>query len=127
MKTCILFVLSLILLSYGCAGREGNPVPIYRQGDENLSCEELQAEILQLQSEMENLLPATKKETGNMICSLTLPTAVFMDLKQGEKMEYEAMQRRHNRLLKFAAKKECFGKDDMTFRLDQPLNSGDLK
>lgn len=114
MKIYFLFILPLALLSCGCAGREGNPVPIYQQGDENLSCEELQVEIVQLQANMEKILPVTNKETSNMIYSLTLP--VFMDLKQGEKMEYDAMRRRHNRLLKFAEKKECIGKDNFQIK-----------
>lgn len=107
MQKYLLFALFLMMLFAGCGGREGNPVPVYKPGDEKLSCGQLQAEIMQLQADMNKLLPNADKEGTNILCALTLPTAFFMDLKQGEKMEYDAMRRRNNRLILFFEKKGC--------------------
>jgi len=56
-----------------------NPIPVYLPGDENRSCMGLKAEIAQLQVDMQRIL----------------------------KIEFDAMRQRHNRLLVYAAEKNC--------------------
>ncbi|MCK4912972.1 MAG: hypothetical protein KAI59_02455 [Planctomycetes bacterium] len=108
-------VISLILVSAisfaGCAGREANPIPIYMPGDENRSCEGLKIEVAQLQADMRRILPKTDKGVTNALwaaggCFLIVPF-FFMDLKDAEKIEFDAMRQRHNRLLVYAAEKNC--------------------
>jgi len=95
----------------GCAGRKANPIAIYLPGDENRSCDELKMEITQLQSDMQQLLPKTNKGLTNTLWATAgvfyIAPFFFMDLKDAEKTEYDAMRRRHNRLLILAAKKNC--------------------
>ena len=95
----------------GCAGREANPIPIYMPGDENRSCPALKAEVAQLQVDMARLLPKTDKGLTNALWAaggvfLIVPF-FFMDLKGSEKIEFDAMRQRHNRLLVYAAEKGC--------------------
>ena len=101
----LILVLPLIIFA-GCGGRESHPVSTYMPGDENLSCTELKAEIMQLRTDMMRLLPKTDKAFTNSVLSTSLITIFFMDMKQGEKTEFDAMRRRHNRLLLFAEKGE---------------------
>jgi len=96
----------------GCAGRQANPMPVYLPGDENRSCEGLKAEIAQLQVDMARILPKTDKGLTNALWAgagvFTLGIGfIFMDLKDAEKIEFDAMRQRHNRLLIYAAEKDC--------------------
>jgi len=111
MRKCICFMLVPYVLFAGCAGREANPIPVYLPGDENLSCTALKTEIAQLQVDMQKLLPKTDKgltntlwAAGGVVCIVPF---FFMDLKDAEKIEFDAMRRRHNRLLVYAAEKGC--------------------
>jgi len=99
------------LVLIGCAGRAANPIPIYLLGDENRSCEGLKTEIAQLQADMARILPKTDKGLTNALWAAGGVVAIvpffFMDLKDAEKVEFEAMRQRHNRLLIYAAEKGC--------------------
>jgi len=111
MRKCICSVLALFVLIAGCAGREANPMPVYLPGDENRSCKGLKAEIAQLQVDMARLLPKTNKGLTNALwaaggCLVIVPF-FFMDLKGSEKIEFDAMRQRHNRLLVYSAEKGC--------------------
>jgi len=111
MKKPISLVLVFAILSAGCAGREANPIPAYLPGDNTRSCPALAAEVAQLQADMARLLPKTNKGVTNALWAtggvfLIVPF-FFMDLKDAEKIEFEAMRTRHNRLLVYAAEKNC--------------------
>ena len=106
---CVLLVYCFIFA--GCAGRKANPVPLYLPGDENLDCTLLKGEIFQLQADMEEILPHTSKavqNTASVIGGLFfIVPFFFMDLSNADKVEFEAMRKRHNRLLTFAEAKGC--------------------
>ena len=106
---CLSLVVSMFLT--GCAGREANPIPVYLPGDNERSCEVLVAEIAQLQADMQRILPKTNKGVTNTLWAtagvfLIVPF-FFMDLKGAEKIEFDAMRARHNRLLLICADKGC--------------------
>jgi len=104
-------MLAVSVFYTGCAGRQANPIPSYLPGNENRSCRALQAEIAQLESDMQRILPETNKFGYNALCVaggiLVIVPFFFMDLKDADKIEWEAMRVRHNRLLVYAAEKEC--------------------
>ncbi len=111
MKKFICLVLAVSVFIAGCAGREANPIPAYLPGDDTRSCQALKAEIAQLQADMNRLLPKTSKGVSNALWAtagvfLIVPF-FFMDLKGAEKIEFDAMRARHNRLLIIAADREC--------------------
>ena len=114
MKNGMCLLLSVLIFLAGCAGREANPIPVYLPGDNERSCNVLVAEIAQLQADMQRLLPKTNKGVTNTLWAtagvfLIVPF-FFMDLKDAEKIEFDAMRTRHNRLLLICADKGC----DMT-------------
>ena len=114
MKKQICVLMACCIFITGCAGRDANPIAVYMPGDENRSCMLLKAEIAQLQEDMQQLLPKTSKGASNTLWAtagvfLIVPF-FFMDFKGAEKIEFDAMRNRHNRLLVYAADKGC----DMT-------------
>lgn len=106
---CILLCVSIFMIS--CAGREANPIAIYLPGDENRSCTALKAEIAQLQIDMARLRPKTNKGLTNALWATAgvffIIPFFFMDFKDAEKIEFDAMKQRYNRLLVYAAEKDC--------------------
>jgi len=111
MRKVISLILVVSIFLVGCAGREANPIPAYLPGDNERSCEVLVAEIAQLQADMQRLLPKTNKGVTNTLWAtagvfLIVPF-FFMDLKDAEKIEFDAMRTRHNRLLLICADKGC--------------------
>ncbi len=111
MKKPICLLLSLTILFVGCAGRTANPIPAFLPGDNKRSCNVLEAEMAQLQADMQRLLPKTNKGVTNALWAtagvfLIVPF-FFIDLKGAEKIEFEAMRVRHNRLLLISADKGC--------------------
>ena len=98
--TCLLIV--GILLLPACAGRQANPIPAYLPGDENRSCKALQAEIAHLDADMTRLFPETDKFLWNATMVATgiylIVPLFFMDLKDAEKVEWDAMRVRRCRM-----------------------------
>lgn len=111
MREVISLVLACCIFLAGCAGREANPIPVYLPGDEDLSCSALKSEVAQLQVDMQRILPKTDKGLSNALWATAgvffIVPFFFMDLKDAEKIEFEAMRQRHNRLLVYAAQKNC--------------------
>jgi len=111
LKKQIVWVLVYVIFWAGCAGREANPIPVYLPGDENRSCPGLKSEVAQLQADMARILPKTDKGLTNALWAiggvLVIVPFFFMDLKDAEKIEFDAMRQRHNRLLVYAAEKGC--------------------
>jgi hypothetical protein len=111
MRKALCAVLCFAVLFAGCAGREPKPILVSRPGDEKLGCPELKAEVVQLQKNMAALLPKINKFGTNALWAtagvyLIFPF-FFMDLKDAEKKEFEAMRLRHNRLAGFLKAKNC--------------------
>jgi len=120
---CLSLVVSIFLI--GCAGREANPVAMYIPGDENRNCKALVVEMSQIQQEMDVLRPKTNKFVTNAVWAtagyfLIFPF-FFMDLKEAEKIEYDAYARRYNRLLILATEKNC---DTLTLPTEPELTVG---
>jgi len=111
MQKVLCVFLSFVIILSGCAGREANPTPIYLPGDENRSCQGYMAEIAQLEADMDRILPDTSKFGQNTLCVaggiLFIVPFFFMDLKNADKIEWEALRKRRNRLLVYAAERGC--------------------
>jgi len=105
MKKNIISAISLFLIFAGCAGRESNPVPAYYPGDEKRSCMSLQAEMAQIQNNIQRLSPYENKFWTNTFWFLFFTP--LMDLKDAEKIEIEAYRQRYNRLMLIATEKNC--------------------
>lgn len=108
-KRC--FIVALLLISVGCAGHQGNPIMSHQFGDWERSCRALEAELNNLDHGMRTLFQKTDKTGKNIglgVAGLFLIVpAFFMDFKNGERVEYEAMRERYNYLLIIAAEKDC--------------------
>lgn len=106
-----IFAIASILIVTGCGGRTANPVMIAQYGDQNKSCEALQFEMMNVQGEIQRLLPKTDKTGKNVALGVAgwflLVPWFFMDFKNAEQTEYEAYRQRYNHLASLAMSKNC--------------------
>lgn len=132
-SVCLLLIVSVLFA--GCAGRDPNPVPIYIPGDENRSCDSLRQEVNNLHQDMNVLAPDVNKADTNTLWFIAgvffLVPFFFMDLKDAEKTEYQAMAKRIDRLEMYMAENcgeesvaiESSPKDDSKNQVDEPIDA----
>ena len=101
----------LIALLGGCGGKAPNPVVSYQPGDERRSCEGLKSEIATNEAEIATLVPYEDATGKNIALGVTgiflIVPLFFMDFKEGEAIEVQALRRRNQWLREVAANKDC--------------------
>ncbi|MBE9109295.1 hypothetical protein IQ273_07690 [Nodosilinea sp. LEGE 07298] len=112
MKTYVSHLLIISLLSVSaCGGRTPTPVMSAQYGDKQKSCDVLEHEIANVESEMQRILPKTDKTNKNVLLCVTgwffIVPWFFMDFKNAEQTEYEALRQRYSNLTSLAVSKEC--------------------
>lgn len=109
MKTIAVTFAAVMLV--GCAGRAANPVMVQQYGDNAKSCQGLEFEMAQIESEVQRLVPDTKKAGKNVALGvagvLFLVPLFFMDFSQAEQIEVNAYRQRYNHLAILAIDKGC--------------------
>ena len=94
-----------------CGGRTPNPVMTTQYGDQSKSCKALKFEMINIQGEIQRLLPKTEKTGKNVALGVAgwflLVPWFFMDFKNAEATEYEAYRQRYNHLSTLAVSKNC--------------------
>ncbi|MHC4075798.1 MAG: hypothetical protein ACYSRZ_05225 [Planctomycetota bacterium] len=126
MKDLLFLLLCTLVLTAGCAGRAANPTPVYLPGDEDLSCTALKLEIAHLEVDMRRLLSKSDKGLIDALGAAagTCIAIIPVGLKDAENVEFDAMRRRHNRLLVYAVEKDC---DMMGVKTEKILPPEDAK
>lgn len=109
---CVLLIGTIFIAGTGCAGSDPNPIAVYLPGDENKSCSALKAEIANIDKQVTRKKAQKKKQEGENILWfvtgwLLIVPWFFMDLKENEKPEINALQQRKDALLVIAAEKDC--------------------
>jgi len=112
MKAKLFIFMIIVLLIGGCAGSDPNLIAIYQPGDKEKSCSVLKAEIANIDKQIIlRQSQKNQKNTKNVICGVTGFLVIipwfFMDLKESEKAEINALQQRKDALFLIAAEKDC--------------------
>jgi hypothetical protein len=103
--------ISGMALVSACGGKSANPVSQYQPGDEGRSCQGLKTEISNNEAEIARLLPyedATGKNVALGVAgAFFIVPWFFMDFKEGEATELQALRRRNQWLREVASTKDC--------------------
>ena len=97
----------------GCGGRAANPIATKEVGDRDLDCDEIEAEMSDLDAQARRLLGEQENKTGKNVALgvaglfFLWPIWFFADLSTAEKQEAQAMQDRGRHLQRIARKKDC--------------------
>lgn len=103
MCTICLIAISLIA---GCAGRDAHPTKVHQRGDQSLSCNSIASEISNNRFLItEKLAHDRSKLWSNVWWFIWFPP--LMDVKEAEKTEAEALQRRNDYLQTIFRDKNC--------------------
>ncbi len=99
------------MLLSACGGREAHPVAYRQPGDDRISCSEILAEIDANKATIAELKPRADTTTKNIALGVVGALVVFplfwMDFKDGEGKEIEALVRRNQWLHEIAAGNGC--------------------
>ena len=107
------FMLAVVLVCAGCAGRKPNPVQQYQYGDNQKSCEHLQCEISDLQGQLTCKIGECDSTQGKNVALgvtgaiLFWPALFFMDLSDADQIELDALRNRYNALVRICQDKNC--------------------
>ena len=100
-----------VLTLAGCGGKAPNPVSQYQPGDEDRSCVGLKSEIAANEAEIARLAPGEDAMGKNVALGVAgafvLVPWFFMDFKDGEGVEIQALRRRNQWLREIAYEKDC--------------------
>lgn len=103
--------LCLISLLAACGGRTPSPVMISQYGDQQKSCKALEFEMTNIQGDIQRIMPDRDKTGQNVALGVAgaffLVPWFFMDFKNAEATEYEALRQRYNHLGSVAIDKRC--------------------
>ena len=107
----LLLVPLLSTILTGCAGKIAEPVKVIQLNDRELSCAQILSQMNQLDQEGRVLARKADKTGKNAALAVAgqmlLVPYLFMDLKEGEKVELNAVRARYMHLVKLYEKKEC--------------------
>ncbi len=109
------FLLVILLLSTGCAGRHPNPIQIVQSSDEKKSCKEIALELKTISEEIWERYPEIKDtENYNLgvgvvgsLFPIFIPFSIFSDIKKADAVELNALQKRNNHLVKTERQNGC--------------------
>jgi hypothetical protein len=112
MRKAIAFTLCSMVL-VGCAGRTAAPVAQYQYGDQHKPCEHLKVEMSELQNDIAlKSKKADNTQGANVALAVTgailfWPALFFMDLSEADRIELEALRKRHNALVRLCVDRDC--------------------
>ena len=100
----------------GCGGRAANPIAVAHPGDKDMSCDEIEAEMYDMDARARQLMGEESRKTGKNVALgvaglFFLVPLFFMDLSDAERHEAQAMQDRGRHLLRLYNKKDCDDED----------------
>ena len=108
-KPLLVGILSLSLIA--CAGKSAKPVASYKVGDDQMTCNELKAEMAHIDTRVSELIPESEKTGKNVALGVAgwflIVPWFFMDFSDAEKVEIQAYQERYLALEKTYSKKSC--------------------
>jgi len=100
-----------VLALAGCGGKAPNPVSQYQPGDEQRTCVGLKSEIAANEAEIAKLAPGEDATGKNVALGVAGAFVIvpwfFMDFKDGEAVEIQALKRRNQWLREIAYEKDC--------------------
>jgi len=111
MKKLLNITLCFSVSLMGCAGRKPNPIESHMPGDTKLTCQAIYVETRQIERKMDRLEPKINKFATNTLWGIAGVFLIFpfffMDVKDAEKIEYQAYQERLDRLEVLAIERKC--------------------
>ncbi len=108
----VAIMLPITLLLTACGGRDADPVASRQHGDDNLTCEQIQNELVEIQADIDALIgEKSDARSENIAWGIAglffFPLWLGLDLTETEQVEMRAAEKRGRVLERIARKKNC--------------------
>jgi len=112
----VLIAIAMLGFVVGCAGRTANPVPVKQYGDNELSCQQIEEEMIAIDAKVRALVPEVDKKTPTNVAlgvtgAIFLVPLFFMDFSGAEQAEIDAYRARFEFLQSLERRKKCYVDD----------------
>lgn len=104
--------IAALALVTGCAGRTANPVAVKQYGDNELSCQEIEEEMISIDQKVRALVPEVDQKTPTNVAlgvtgAIFIVPLFFMDFSGAEQAEINAYRERFEFLASLERRKNC--------------------
>ena len=112
LKPIIALIVVVLFVAQGCAGRSAHPVTVAQSGDTKKSCKVLRKETQQILKKIHKMVPYIKKKDKKKVLKMVTGALIiipwfFVDMKDAEKVEANALRERYNYLADLADGLNC--------------------
>ena len=102
----------MTLLLAACGGRDADPVASRQIGDKDLTCEEIEIELIDIQGDIDVLIgEKSDSRSENVAWGIAglffFPLWLGLDLTETEQIEMRAFEKRGRELERLARRKNC--------------------
>ena len=112
LKPIIAAIVVVLFIAQGCAGRSAHPVTVAQSGDAKKTCKALRKETNQILRRIHKMVPYIKKKDKKTILKMVTGALIvipwfFVDMKDAEKVEANALRERYNYLSTLVGERNC--------------------
>ena len=112
LKLIISAIVVVLFVAQGCAGRSAHPITVAQSGDAKKSCQALRKETKQILRRIHKMVPYIKKKDKKTVLKVVTGAFIiipwfFVDMKDAEKVEANALRKRYNYLADLADGHNC--------------------
>ena len=112
LKPIIAVIVVVLFIAQGCAGRSAHPVTVAQSGDTKKSCKALRKETQQILRKIHKMVPYIKTKDKKKVLKMVTGALIiipwfFVDMKDAEKVEANALRERYNYLADLADRRNC--------------------
>ena len=112
LKLIIASIVVVLFVAQGCAGRSAHPVTVVQSGDAKKTCKALRKETQQILRRIHKMVPYIKKKDKKTILKMVTGALIiipwfFVDMKDAEKVEANALRERYNYLSTLVGERNC--------------------
>ena len=112
LKLIIASIVVVLFVAQGCAGRSAHPVTVVQSGDTKKTCKALRKETQQILRRIHKMVPYIKKKDKKTILKMVTGALIiipwfFVDMKDAEKVEANALRERYNYLSTLVGERNC--------------------
>ena len=112
LKPIISAIVVVLFVAQGCAGRSAHPVAVVQSGDAKKTCKALRKETKQILQKIHKMVPYIKKKDKKKVLKMVTGALIiipwfFVDMKDAEKVEANALRERYNYLSTLVGERNC--------------------
>ena len=112
LKSIIASIVVVLFVAQGCAGRSARPITVAQSGDAKKSCQALRKETKQILRRIHKMVPYIKKKDKKTVLKMVTGAFLvvpwfFVDMKDAEKVEANALRERYNYLSTLVGERNC--------------------